>query len=90
MSTCSASDATTMPSICISLRRGEAAVERAWVRLTDADGEFGAEVRLGPHGRACTDIQPGVWDLTVMAPEYREQRRVSVRSGDRLEVEFLA
>jgi hypothetical protein len=60
-----------------------------YARLLNPDGEFVAEVPLGPDGRFRFFAAPGTWTVRVLAPGgARAQRPVTAETGKIAEVEL--
>jgi hypothetical protein len=70
------------------VRRGEAPVEGAYVRLLDATGEFTAEVPTDAEGQFRFFAAPGRWTVRILAPRATvTDRPVSADRGDRIHLE---
>ena len=69
--------------------RDGSAVERAYIRITDLDGEFVTEVWCGPAGEFRLGLEPGEWRLVCLAPKARVERTIQLRQVDHADVDVL-
>ena len=64
-------------------------VQRAYIRVTDSDGEFVTEVWCGPAGEFRLNLRPGEWRLICLAPQTRVERTLRLEAGDHADVDVL-
>ena len=71
-----------------TVRRGNVPAQRAYIRVTYANGDFASEVRCTPSGDFHLALLPGRWSLVCLAPRARLEQPLSIARGDQYEVNF--